>query len=122
MPACLPLLAVALITGQGLIPGTTQGWLLMIGLGFISQACGQGFIVWGMAHLTAGYAAVVLLLAPVSAAIFAWALLSEPLRGLQVAGILVVLAGVIMASRASQVPAMAASGVRSGASKENGGA
>lgn len=98
--ACLPLLAVALVAGQGLLPGSLEGWLLMIGLGVISQACGQGFIVWGMAHLTAGYAAVVLLLAPVSAAIFAWALLSEKLSGLQFAGILVVLGGIYTAHRA----------------------
>jgi len=102
--ACLPLLAVALITGQGLIPGSLQGWLMVIGLGVISQACGQGLIVWGMAHLSTGYAAVVLLLAPVSSAIFAWALLSEWLSGLQLVGILVVLGGVYMAHRASLSP------------------
>jgi len=99
--ACLPLLAVALITGQGLIPGSLEGWLLMIGLGVISQACGQGFIVWGMAHLSAGYSAVVLLMAPVASAIFAWALLSESLSGLQVGGIGVVLGGVYLAHQAS---------------------
>jgi drug/metabolite transporter (DMT)-like permease len=99
--ACPLLLAVALVTGQGVIPGTFQGLFLLIGLGVISQACGQGLIVWGMAHLTAGYTAVVLLLAPVASAGFAWALLSESLSGLQVAGILVVLGGVFMAHRAS---------------------
>lgn len=103
--ACPALLAVALMTGQGVIPGTLQGWFLMIGLGVISQACGQGFIVWGMAHLTAGYAAVVLLLAPVFSAVFAWTLLSESLSGLQFTGILVVLGGIYLANRASLVPA-----------------
>ena len=99
--ACPLLLMIALMTGQGVIPGTLQGWFLMIGLGVISQACGQGFIVWGMAHLTAGYTSVVLLLAPVAAAVFAWALLSETLSGLQLTGILVVLGGIYMANRAS---------------------
>lgn len=106
--ACPLLLAVALMTGQGVIPGTLQGWFLMVGLGVISQACGQGFIVWGMAHLTAGYTSVVLLLAPVSSAVFAWALLSESLSGLQFAGILVVLGGIYMANQASLAPAGAA--------------
>ena len=62
-------------------------------------------IVWGMAHLTAGYASVVLLLAPAASAVFAWGLLSESLGGLQAAGILVVLGGVYMAHRASLAPA-----------------
>ena len=107
--ACPLLLAVALITGQGVIPGALEGWFLMIGLGVISQAFGQGFIVWGMAHLTAGYTSVVLLLAPVAAAIFAWILLSESLSGLQLAGILVVLGGIYMANRASLDPVVDAS-------------
>ncbi len=106
--ACPLLLAVALVTGQGVIPGTFQGLFLMIGLGVICQACGQGFIVWGMAHLTAGYTAVVLLLAPVASAVFAWALLSESLTGLQLAGILVVLGGIYMANRASLAPTVGA--------------
>jgi drug/metabolite transporter (DMT)-like permease len=107
--ACPLLLAVALITGQGVLPGTLEGWFLMIGLGVISQAFGQGFIVWGMAHLTAGYTSVVLLLAPVAAAIFAWVLLSESLSGLQLAGIVVVLGGIYMANRAGLDPAVDAS-------------
>lgn len=95
------LLAAALGTGQGVIPGSAQGWALMVGLGVIAQACGQGLIVWGMAHLTAGFAAVVLLLAPVAAAAYAWGLLSEALTARQAAGIVAVLAGVCIAHRAS---------------------
>jgi drug/metabolite transporter (DMT)-like permease len=98
--AVLPLLAVALTTGQGVIPGSLEGWALMIGLGVISQACGQGFIVWGMAHLPAGFSAVVLLSAPVASAIFGWVLLAETMTMQQIAGILVVLAGIYMAQRA----------------------
>jgi drug/metabolite transporter (DMT)-like permease len=67
--ACPALLAVALGTGQGVIPGSAEGWALMVGLGVIAQACGQGLIVWGMAHLAAGFSAVVLLLAPVASAL-----------------------------------------------------
>ena len=99
--ACPPLLAVALATGQGVIPNSATGWALMIGLGVISQACGQGFIVWGMAHLRAGFSAVVLLMAPVASAIFAWVLLAESMTAAQIAGIVVVLGGIYMAHRAS---------------------
>ncbi len=98
--ACPLLLAVALLTGQGVIPGSLEGWALMIGLGVISQACGQGFIVFGMAYLPAGFSAVVLLSAPVASAVFGWALLSETMTMQQVIGILVVLNGIYLAHRA----------------------
>ena len=97
--ACPALLAIALATGQGVIPGSLEGWALMIGLGVVSQACGQGLIVWGMAHLTAGFSAVVLLLAPVASAVYAWGLLSETMAAQQMAGMLVVLAGIWIAHR-----------------------
>ncbi len=99
--ACPLLLAAALAAGQGVIPGSAYGWALMVGLGVISQAGGQGFIVWALAHLPAGFSAVALLSAPVAAAIFAWAFLSEPLTAVQIAGMAVVLGGIYWARRAS---------------------
>lgn len=95
------LLAVALGTGQAIVPGSLEGWALMVGLGVVSQACGQGLIVTGMAQLTAGFAAVVLLLAPVASALYGWTLLGEAMTLQQIAGMLVVLAGLSIAHRAS---------------------
>lgn len=93
------LLAAALLTGQELIPGSAEGWMLMIGLGVICQACGQGLIVWGLAHLPASFSSITLLAAPVAAAIFAWSILGESLSGIQIAGIIVVLTGIQLAWR-----------------------
>ena len=84
-----------------MIPGSAYGWALMIGLGIISQAGGQGLIVWALAHLPAGFSAVALLSAPVAATVFAWALLGEPLAAVQIAGMAVVLGGIYWAHRAS---------------------
>ena len=97
------LLAAALATGQSIAPPTTNDWLLMIGLGVVAHACGQGLIVWGLAHLPAAFASVSLLVAPVSAAAFAWLLLAEPLGPVQVAGMALVLVGVQLAWRAEGV-------------------
>ena len=94
------LLAAALATGQPITPPTVNDWLLMIGLGVVAHACGQGLIVWGLAHLPAAYASVSLLVAPVSAALLAWLLLAEPLGPVQLAGMALVLAGVQLARRA----------------------
>ncbi|MCC6474864.1 MAG: DMT family transporter, partial [Burkholderiales bacterium] len=64
-------------------------------------AGGQGLIACALAHLPSNFASVGLLLQPVMAAAFAWVLLAEPLGARQVAGGLVVLAGIEMARRAS---------------------
>ena len=93
------LLAAALATGQSVVPPTVEDWLLMIGLGVLAHACGQGLIVWGLAHLPAAFASVSLLVAPVSATVLAWVLLAEPLGPVQVAGMALVLVGVQLAWR-----------------------
>ena len=93
------LLAAAFATGQSIAPPTANDWLLMIGLGVVAHACGQGLIVWGLAHLPAAFASVSLLVAPVSAAVFAWLLLAESLGPVQLAGMALVLTGVQLAWR-----------------------
>ena len=98
------LLAAALATGQSVAPPTVNDWFLMIGLGVLAHACGQGLIVWGLAHLPAAFASVSLLVAPVSAAAFAWLLLAEPLGLVQIAGMALVLVGVQLAWRLRAVP------------------
>lgn len=95
------LLLAALFLGQDIVPASGRDWSLMIALGVISQACGQGLIVWGLAHLPSSFSSVVLLVAPVAAAIFARLVLDELLTYLQMLAMLIVLAGVYGAWRAS---------------------
>ena len=95
------LLPAALATGEAFFPTTTSGWLVLLGLALVSHAAGQGLIAFALAHLPAAFSSVGLLLQPVVAAIFAWVLLAEPLVGLQVAGGLIVLAGIYLARRGS---------------------
>ena len=95
------LLAAALLADSPVLPQNPREWLLMIALGVICQACGQGLIVWGLAYLPASFSSLTLLVAPVAAALFAWSLLGESLVALQVAGIVVVLAGIQLAARGS---------------------
>lgn len=97
----LLLLPPAIASGEVLLPASAQGWLVLIGLAWISHCAGQGLIAYALAHLPAAFSSVSLLLQPVMAAIFAWMLLSEPLAPLQVAGGMVVLAGIYLARRGS---------------------
>jgi drug/metabolite transporter (DMT)-like permease len=93
------LLPVALVSGEGLLPSGVAGWLKLAGLAWISHSAGQGLIAYALAHLPAAFSAVGLLLQPALAAIFAWALLNEPLSVLQCVGGAVVLSGIYLAHR-----------------------
>lgn len=95
------LLPVALASGDAMLPSTARGWLTLAGLALISHTGGQGLIAYALAQLPAGFSSVGLLLQPVIAALFAWTLLGEPLGPPQLAGALVVLAGIAIAQRAS---------------------
>ena len=95
------LFPVALASGEALLPTSASGWLVLVGLAGISHCAGQGLIAYSLAHLPAAFSSVSLLFQPVMAAIFAWVLLSEPLTPLQMAGGLVVLAGIYLARRGS---------------------
>jgi drug/metabolite transporter (DMT)-like permease len=95
------LFPVALGTGEPMLPQSATGWWVLIGLALVSHAAGQGLIAYALAHLPAAFSSVSLLFQPVMAALFAWALLSEGLVPLQVAGGLVVLCGIYLARRGS---------------------
>jgi drug/metabolite transporter (DMT)-like permease len=85
------LLAAALLAGRTVVPGTPSDWMLMIALGVVSQAAGQGFIVWALAHLPTSFSAAALLSAPVAVALFAWVFLKEPVSTIQFGGMVLVL-------------------------------
>ena len=95
------LLPVALASGEALLPGTATGWLTLLGLAWISHTAGQGLIAQALARLPAAFSSAGLLFQPVMAALYAWALLGESLSALQVAGGMVVLAGILLARRGS---------------------
>lgn len=97
------LFPVALATGERMLPASASGWWILLGLALVSHAAGQGLIAYALAHLPAAFSSVSLLFQPVMAALFAWALLAEPLAALQVAGGLVVLAGIYLARRGSRL-------------------
>ena len=95
------LLPVALASGEQMLPETSLGWWKLAGLALVSHAAGQGLIAYALAHLPAAFSSVSLLFQPVMAAVFAWVLLGEPLAPLQIAGGIVVLAGIYLSRRGS---------------------
>jgi drug/metabolite transporter (DMT)-like permease len=99
LAACPVLWIVAAASGERLVPLGTVGWATVMGLAVVSQIGGQGLIAYAFAHLPASFSSVSLLIQPVVAALLAALILNEPLHPLQVAGGIVVLAGIAVAGR-----------------------
>ena len=95
------LLPAALFSPQPLLPQSPAGWAILAALALVSQVLGQGLIAFGFAHLSASLSSVSLLLQPVLATLFAWALFSETIGPSQLIGGGVVLGGIWLARRGS---------------------
>jgi drug/metabolite transporter (DMT)-like permease len=96
------LLPIAWISGERILPHSNAGWMKLIGIALFAQVIGQSLIAWAMAHLTATFSSVGLLLQPVMATLFAWILLGETVGPLQFAGGVLVLAGILAAKVGSR--------------------
>ena len=101
LTCCLVLIPITLFSGESFVSATVNGWLVLAGLALISQVGGQSMIAYALAHLSAAFGSVALLLQPVLAAVFAWILFKEGLSVLQMCGGIIVLTGVYFARRGS---------------------
>jgi drug/metabolite transporter (DMT)-like permease len=99
------LLAATLIAGESLLPHSLNGWAALSALAWVSQAMGQGLIAYALGHLPASFSALVILIEPLTAAVLGWAWLGEALTVMQALGGVIVLAGIMVARRASATPA-----------------
>lgn len=93
--------------GDTFWPQSMHGWSVLIGLALLSHVAGQGLIAWALAHLSAAFSAVGLLVQPIAAAMLAWLILAEPFGTLQAVGGAIVLAGIVtcrLAHRAQKHP------------------
>jgi len=99
--ACIALLAISLAMDEVLIPATPAGWLNLFGLAWFAHVGGWGLITYALAQLPAAFSSVGLLIQPVVATLLAFVMLGEPLGIAQVAGGALVLAGIIIARRAT---------------------
>jgi drug/metabolite transporter (DMT)-like permease len=80
-------------------PPSFMGWAILFGLAWMSQAAGQSLITYALGWLPATFSSLTLLIQPVIAAVIAWVLLGEGLSASQIAGGLIVLAGIVLARR-----------------------
>jgi len=99
--SAIALLPFALFSPQPFWPSSGEGWLVVFGLALVTQILGQGLIAYAFAHLPASLSSVSLLIQPVMAALFAWALFGEAIGIVQVTGGAMVLAGIFIARKGS---------------------
>lgn len=99
LAAAVILYALAAPLEGNIWPDTTRGWIVAIGLAGVTQIIGQTLIVMSLAHVTAGFGAMVLLLQPALAAILAWVYFGEPLSLWQSIGGLAILIGLEISRR-----------------------
>lgn len=102
------LLPLAWVSGDVLFPVSAYGWGVLVALALLSHAGGQSLIAHALAHLSAAFSSVSLLLQPVVASLLAWLLLAEPLRAWQGIGGLLVLAAIALARHTGRATTSAA--------------
>jgi drug/metabolite transporter (DMT)-like permease len=97
--AAICVLPMALLFEKAFVPYAIAGWLILIGLGWLVHAGGQGLITFALAWLPPTFSSLTLLIQPVVAAVLARIILDEPLGVKQVAGGSIVIAGILLARR-----------------------
>ena len=94
----LCLLPISLIEADSLILSKSE-FFILISYAIFSQTLAQGLITSGISKVSAHLSSLVLLMQPVAAAFYGWFFLQELLSPLQMAGGLIVLAAIYLASR-----------------------
>jgi drug/metabolite transporter (DMT)-like permease len=95
----LTLLVVCLALGVPLWGYSAKTWTALIALGLVSQVASYYALVYALGHLPATVTSVAVIAQVPLTALLAALLLGEPLSGTQVAGGVVVLAGIYVVSR-----------------------
>jgi drug/metabolite transporter (DMT)-like permease len=97
--AAICILPMALAFEPAFVPHLLLGWLILLGLGWLVHAGGQGLITFSLAWLPATFSSLTLLIQPVVAAVLARVILNESLGVPQVVGGSIVIAGILLARR-----------------------
>ena len=91
------LLIAALALEGAILPHSWSGVADLVALAWVSHAGGQGLLAVALGRLPAAFSSLVIFLEAIAAALFAWALLGEPVSAAQVLGGLAILAGIYIA-------------------------
>ena len=102
--AALALALAAWVHGEKLVPTSALGWTIVVLLGVVTHATGQGLTSVAMGRAPVGLVALVLLAQPPFSALIAWRVLGEAMAPLQMVGGAVILAAVLLAGPPTASP------------------
>jgi len=92
------ILFVVAVAAEGrLAPSSLAGAAALLGMSWISHAGGQGLLAVALGRLPATFSSLVIFLEAIAAALFAWALLGEPISAVQAMGGALIMAGIYVA-------------------------
>ncbi|HYG61323.1 MAG TPA: DMT family transporter [Thermoanaerobaculia bacterium] len=100
--AALTLVMTAAATGRPLLGFSPLAWLCIVGLALGPQLLGHSSFNWALRFLSATFVAVATLGEPVGSALLALAFFGESFAPLQLAGFVLLLAGIYAAARSEQ--------------------
>jgi drug/metabolite transporter (DMT)-like permease len=102
--SAIALTVAALLHGETMIPSTALGWTIVVLLGVVSHAAGQGLTSVAVGRAPVGLVALVILAQPPFSALFAWGVLGEAMTALQMFGGAIILAAVLLSRPATASP------------------
>ncbi len=88
------LFLVAIFFEPRILPQSASGWGVLLALGLISHAGGQGLVSVALGRLPTVFSSLVIFLETIAAALFAWILFGENVTLIQALGGIIIVAGI----------------------------
>ena len=102
--AMVVLVAIVLVTRQPMTGFSLEAYAWLLALGLVPQLIGHSTLNWALRHLSATFVSILTLAEPIGSGILAFVILGEAVSVSTMAGGVLVLAGIYVASRAEMTP------------------
>ncbi len=97
--AALVLIIIVLVTGKSVLGYSAINYFWILALAIVPQLIGHSAFNWALKYLSAAFVSIALLGEPVGSVILAFLFLREKPNGLEVFGGLLILVGIVIATR-----------------------
>ena len=77
-----------------MLPQSVSGWGVLLALGLVSHAGGQGLVSVALGRLPTVFSSLAIFLETIAAALFAWVLFGENVTLIQALGGIIIVAGI----------------------------
>ncbi len=89
----------AYFMGEVVVPQSTSGWMLLVGLALVVHILGNGLLSYSMGHLSATFSSLTILVGPFVATLIGWLIFNEKLTVEQLIGGILVIVGIVLSRR-----------------------